>query len=40
VSFLLDVPSQLGEVITAVLLLVTVALLVLRRYRIARAGLS
>jgi simple sugar transport system permease protein len=33
----LDVPSQLGQVVTAALLLVTVALLVLRRYRIARA---
>jgi ABC-type uncharacterized transport system permease subunit len=36
-SRVLDVPSQLGEVITATLLLVTVALLLLRRYRIARA---
>jgi simple sugar transport system permease protein len=34
----LGVPSQLGEVITAVLLLVTVALLVFRRYRLVRAG--
>jgi ABC-type uncharacterized transport system permease subunit len=39
-SRVLDVPSQLGEVITATLLLVTVALLVFRRYRIARAGHS
>jgi simple sugar transport system permease protein len=37
-SRVLDVPSQLGEVITAVLLLVTVALLVFRRYQIARTG--
>jgi ABC-type uncharacterized transport system permease subunit len=37
-SRVLDVPSQLGEVITATLLLVTVALLVLRRYRVVRAG--
>jgi simple sugar transport system permease protein len=36
-SRVLDVPSQLGEVITATLLLVTVALLLFRRYRIARA---
>ena len=34
----LDVPSQLGQVVVAVLLLVTVALLVLRRYRVARAS--
>ena len=31
----LDVPSQLGDVIIAALLIVTVALLILRRYRIA-----
>ncbi len=37
-SRVLDVPSQLGEVITATLLLVTVALLVFRRFRLARAG--
>ena len=37
-SRVLDVPSQLGEVITATLLLVTVALLVFRRYRIARTA--
>ena len=37
-SRVLDVPSQLGEVITATLLLVTVALLVLRRYRVVRVG--
>jgi general nucleoside transport system permease protein len=37
-SRVLDVPSQLGEVITAVLLLVTVALLIFRRYQIARTG--
>jgi general nucleoside transport system permease protein len=37
-SRVLDVPSQLGEVITATLLLVTVALLIFRRYRIARAS--
>jgi len=36
----LDVPSQLGQVIVAVLLLVTVALLVLRRYRVARASVA
>jgi simple sugar transport system permease protein len=36
-SRVLDVPSQLGDVITATLLLVTAALLVLRRYRVARA---
>jgi ABC-type uncharacterized transport system permease subunit len=35
-SRVLDVPSQLGQVIIAALLLVTVALLVLRRYRLAR----
>ncbi len=34
-SRVLDVPSQLGDVVIATLLLVTVALLVLRRYRIA-----
>jgi general nucleoside transport system permease protein len=34
----LDVPSQLGNVIIATLLLVTVAVLVLRRYRIVRTG--
>jgi ABC-type uncharacterized transport system permease subunit len=39
-SRVLDVPSQLGEVITAVLLLVTVALLIFRRYQIARTGPS
>jgi ABC-type uncharacterized transport system permease subunit len=33
----LDVPSQLGDVIIASLLLVTVALLVFRRYRIVRS---
>jgi ABC-type uncharacterized transport system permease subunit len=35
-SRVLDVPSQLGGIITAALLLVAVALLVFRRYRIAR----
>jgi len=34
----LDVPSQLGNVIIAALLLVTVALLVFGRYRIARGA--
>ena len=34
----LDVPSQLGNVIVATLLLVTVALLVFRRYRIGRTA--
>ncbi|CAN5350399.1 ABC transporter permease [soil metagenome] len=34
----LGVPSQLGQVVQATLLLVVVALLVLRRYRIVRAG--
>jgi general nucleoside transport system permease protein len=34
----LDVPSQLGNVIVATLLLVTVALLVFRRFRIARTA--
>lgn len=40
VSRALDVPSQLGNIVQATLLLVTVALLVLRRYRIklTRAG--
>jgi len=35
-SRVLDVPSQLGGIITAALLLVAVALLIFRRYRIAR----
>jgi simple sugar transport system permease protein len=35
-SRVLDVPSQLGNIITAALLLVTVGLLVFRRYRITR----
>jgi hypothetical protein len=30
----LDVPSQLGQVITAVLLLVAVGLILFRRYRV------
>jgi ABC-type uncharacterized transport system permease subunit len=34
----LDVPSQLGNVIIATLLLVTVAVLILRRYRLVRTG--
>lgn len=34
----LDVPSQLGQVIIATLLLVTVAVLVFRRYRLVRTG--
>jgi general nucleoside transport system permease protein len=33
----LEVPSQLGDIVIAALLLVTVALLVLRRYRLVRA---
>lgn len=37
-SRVLDVPSQLGNVIVAALLLVTVTLLVFGRYRIARGG--
>jgi general nucleoside transport system permease protein len=37
-SRVLELPSQLGDVITATLLLVTVGLLVLRRYRVVRAG--
>jgi general nucleoside transport system permease protein len=34
----LDVPSQLGDIVIAALLLVTVALLVLRRYRVVVRG--
>ncbi len=34
----LDVPSQLGQVIIATLLLVTVALILLRRYRVVRVA--
>jgi ABC-type uncharacterized transport system permease subunit len=34
----LDVPSQLGQVIIATLLLVTVAVLIFRRYRLVRTG--
>ncbi len=34
----LGVPSQLGQVITGVLLLVTVGTILLRRYRVVRVG--
>jgi ABC-type uncharacterized transport system permease subunit len=37
-SRVLDVPTQLGEIITAALLLVAVGLIVFRRYRIVRVG--
>jgi simple sugar transport system permease protein len=35
-SRVLDVPTQLGEIITAALLLVSVGLILFRRYRIVR----
>jgi simple sugar transport system permease protein len=38
VSAALDIPSQVGQVVQATLLLVTIALLVLRRYRFKRVA--
>ena len=35
-SLVLQVPPQMGQVVTATLLLVTVGILVLRRYRLVR----